>query len=206
MAGALAAGAQLHEQEALVSWRPTAGGGVRVTTAKAQYTARRLVLAAGAWLPQLVPALQVRPRLAATWTHVESCEQVVQTQQAGAHTAVPWVLSLVPAPQVTPRLAAEHASSHVEKKNSDVVMHLEQAGAYNGATDAAVRAVNASKHGVRESEHAMTSLHRRGMAAVREGASLPTAQKCGQQRCPAQRYAVHLLSSLSVLAGPLTAS
>lgn len=59
VAGALAAGATLHEHEAVVSWQPTRDGGVRVETELGVYTARRLVLAAGAWLPQLVPALQV---------------------------------------------------------------------------------------------------------------------------------------------------
>jgi glycine/D-amino acid oxidase-like deaminating enzyme len=42
-----------------VSWQPTPDGGVRVETQQGVYTAQRLVLTAGVWLPQLVPALQV---------------------------------------------------------------------------------------------------------------------------------------------------
>ena len=53
------AGATLHEGEAVVSWQPMPDGGVRVETQQGVYTAQRLVLTAGAWLPQLVPALQV---------------------------------------------------------------------------------------------------------------------------------------------------
>lgn len=78
VAGALAAGAQLRKREPLVSWQPTADGGVRVTTAKAQYTARRLVLTAGAWLPQLVPALQevcVVERQVIAWFEVDEPER-----------------------------------------------------------------------------------------------------------------------------------
>ena len=53
------AGATLHEGEAVVAWQPTPEGGVRVETQQGVYTAQRLVLTAGAWLPELVPALQV---------------------------------------------------------------------------------------------------------------------------------------------------
>jgi hypothetical protein len=61
------AGATLHEGEAVVSWQPTPDGGVRVETQQGVYTAQRLVLTAGAWLPQLVPALQVGCTLHTTY-------------------------------------------------------------------------------------------------------------------------------------------
>jgi sarcosine oxidase len=57
------AGATLHEGEAVTAWRPTPDGGVRVETQAGVYTARRLVLTAGAWLPELVPALQVQSEI-----------------------------------------------------------------------------------------------------------------------------------------------
>jgi len=60
VAGALAAGGVLREQEPIVSWAPTADGGVRVKTEKGEYKARKLVLTAGSWMPQLVPGLQVK--------------------------------------------------------------------------------------------------------------------------------------------------
>ena len=63
------AGATLHEGEAVVAWRPTPDGGVQVETRQGVYTAQRLVLTAGAWLPQLVPALQVS-RIFRTAQHI----------------------------------------------------------------------------------------------------------------------------------------
>lgn len=43
---------------ALQSWSPD-GDGVVVRTAKGVYRAKKLVLTAGAWLPEIVPQLQV---------------------------------------------------------------------------------------------------------------------------------------------------
>lgn len=54
---ALQFGADLKEQEAMQSWWPD-GAGVVVKTAKGVYRARKLVLTAGAWLPDIVPQLQ----------------------------------------------------------------------------------------------------------------------------------------------------
>ncbi len=59
--GARAVGADLHFGEAVRTWEP-AGDGVRVTTDAGTYGADRLVICAGAWVRQLVPALE---RLAA---------------------------------------------------------------------------------------------------------------------------------------------
>jgi sarcosine oxidase len=50
-------GAELRFNEPALAWRPTAHGGVEVTTERGVYTAGRLVLTAGAWMPELVPAL-----------------------------------------------------------------------------------------------------------------------------------------------------
>lgn len=44
---------------AVQSWQPE-GKGVVVRTAKGVYSADKLVLTAGAWLPEIVPQLQVR--------------------------------------------------------------------------------------------------------------------------------------------------
>jgi len=53
---ARALGATVHAGEPVTAWS-AAGGSVRVTTAAGVYEADRLVIAAGAWLPRLVPAL-----------------------------------------------------------------------------------------------------------------------------------------------------
>jgi sarcosine oxidase len=54
--GALAAGADIRARERVLAWEATPGG-VRVTTERGLYEAERLVLAAGAWMSALVPAL-----------------------------------------------------------------------------------------------------------------------------------------------------
>jgi monomeric sarcosine oxidase len=53
---ARAQGAELHFAEPVRSWSVT-GSSVRVTTAQATYTGERLVLAAGAWTPELLADL-----------------------------------------------------------------------------------------------------------------------------------------------------
>jgi sarcosine oxidase len=53
---ALAAGATIRARERVVSWEP-AGDGVRVTTERGVYDGRRLIVAAGAWIGRIVPAL-----------------------------------------------------------------------------------------------------------------------------------------------------
>jgi sarcosine oxidase len=56
-------GAALHFGERAVDWRPSAGGGVEVETDRAVHHAERLVLAAGAWMPALVPDLALPLRV-----------------------------------------------------------------------------------------------------------------------------------------------
>jgi sarcosine oxidase len=56
---ASAAGADLHYHEPMVSWSGTADGGVLVETAAGSYTAGQLVIAPGAWAPQLLADLGV---------------------------------------------------------------------------------------------------------------------------------------------------
>jgi sarcosine oxidase len=66
-------GAQVHEQEQVVSWQPTPDG-VEVRTAHATYRAARLVITTGPWARHLVPALQnlaVPERQVVMWTAVE---------------------------------------------------------------------------------------------------------------------------------------
>jgi sarcosine oxidase len=53
---AQAAGAEIHARERVLAWEATAGG-VVVTTDRGRYEAGRLVLAAGAWMGDLDPAL-----------------------------------------------------------------------------------------------------------------------------------------------------
>ena len=55
--GALAAGAELRFHEPVINWEPDADG-VRVTTARGTYEADRLVVCAGAWARELIPALE----------------------------------------------------------------------------------------------------------------------------------------------------
>jgi sarcosine oxidase len=53
-------GAAIHAREPMVSWEPTAGGGVRVKTPRATYEAGHLVLSTGAWIGDHVPALKTK--------------------------------------------------------------------------------------------------------------------------------------------------
>jgi sarcosine oxidase len=50
-------GAELRFNEPVLSWKPTADGGVEVKTARETYTAGSLVLSSGAWMPELVQTL-----------------------------------------------------------------------------------------------------------------------------------------------------
>jgi sarcosine oxidase len=54
---ALAHGAELHYHEPAIRWQPTAQGGVKVTTERAEYEADRLVISVGPWAGRLIPAL-----------------------------------------------------------------------------------------------------------------------------------------------------
>jgi sarcosine oxidase len=56
---ALATGAELHTEERVLSWQVLPSGMVEVKTGKGAYQAVKLVLTAGAWMPQIVPQLQV---------------------------------------------------------------------------------------------------------------------------------------------------
>jgi sarcosine oxidase len=55
---AQAHGAEIRAREPMLSWEPTAGGGVRVKTARGTYEAGQLVLSTGAWIGEHVPALK----------------------------------------------------------------------------------------------------------------------------------------------------
>jgi sarcosine oxidase len=55
--GAARAGAELRYDEEVTGWTADAGGDVRVTSTRESWSAAHLVLAAGAWLPRLRPAL-----------------------------------------------------------------------------------------------------------------------------------------------------
>ena len=55
---AMDAGAVIRGREAVFSYEPLAGGGVRVTTDRGTYEAGRLVLASGAWIGEHVPSLK----------------------------------------------------------------------------------------------------------------------------------------------------
>lgn len=51
-------GAEVRLGEEVLSWQAEAGS-VTVRTDKGEYKARKIVLAGGSWMPQLVPELQV---------------------------------------------------------------------------------------------------------------------------------------------------
>jgi len=53
---ALELGAQVHGREQVLDWEPS-GDGVRVETDRGSYTARNLVVCAGAWAAKMVPEL-----------------------------------------------------------------------------------------------------------------------------------------------------
>ncbi|MGY2048605.1 N-methyl-L-tryptophan oxidase [Methylobacterium sp. JK268] len=53
-------GAEIRARERALAWEPTASGGVRVRTERGTYEAGRLILSAGAWMQDLVPALAGR--------------------------------------------------------------------------------------------------------------------------------------------------
>ncbi|MCE9591502.1 MAG: N-methyl-L-tryptophan oxidase [Planctomycetes bacterium] len=57
--GALSRGAELHGHEPVLSWSSTAEG-VTVRTAKAEYSARKLVFSGGAWSDRLITDLGVK--------------------------------------------------------------------------------------------------------------------------------------------------
>ena len=56
LAEAANAGADLHYDEPLASWRAVSGG-VEVETARDRWSAARLLIATGAWIPALMPSL-----------------------------------------------------------------------------------------------------------------------------------------------------
>ena len=61
VAAAKAVGAELREQESVLTWEEDSGTGVlRVVTDKGAYTADRLIMTAGSWIGELVKPLQVR--------------------------------------------------------------------------------------------------------------------------------------------------
>ncbi len=55
---AIAHGAEIHGRERTLEYVPTATGGVRVSTHRGVYEADTLIIAAGAWNPNLLPFLQ----------------------------------------------------------------------------------------------------------------------------------------------------
>jgi sarcosine oxidase len=74
---AQAAGAEIRTHEPMLDWKPTAQGGVEVRTARGRYTAGHIVLTAGAWMRDFVPAYatQMRPmRQAIGWFSVRRPE------------------------------------------------------------------------------------------------------------------------------------
>ena len=62
VAAALDLGAEVHGREAALDWEPTASGGVIVHTDKDTYTARNLIITAGAWAGKVVPAIAAHAR------------------------------------------------------------------------------------------------------------------------------------------------
>lgn len=54
---AMAEGADIRAREPVIDWSPTSDGGVRIETAKAEYTANVLVVTAGSWASELLQVL-----------------------------------------------------------------------------------------------------------------------------------------------------
>jgi sarcosine oxidase len=84
-------GAELHFDERVTSWS-TNGAGVTVTTAAGRYAADNVVVAAGAWLPQLAPELRLPLRIERNvlfWF-----EPVTQPDVFGADSLPVWIMEL----------------------------------------------------------------------------------------------------------------
>ena len=66
---ALAHGTVLHTSEKVRSWRVPSSGQVEADTDRGRYTADKLVLTAGAWMPEVVPELKLNADIAdaLTW-------------------------------------------------------------------------------------------------------------------------------------------
>ena len=62
VAAALDLGAEVHGREAARDWEPTASGGIIVHTDKDTYTARNLVITAGAWAGKVAPQVAAHAR------------------------------------------------------------------------------------------------------------------------------------------------
>ena len=99
---ALAHGAVLHPSEKVQNWRVLSSGQVEVDTDRGCYTADKLVLTAGAWMPEVVPELKVNADIAhipahlAYLEHATSCntpaaEQMLLTQSQGLPATSPGV-------------------------------------------------------------------------------------------------------------------
>jgi sarcosine oxidase len=55
---AKSAGAEIHTHEPIQGWEPLPGGGLCIRTGRGAYECGRLIVTAGAWLGELVPALK----------------------------------------------------------------------------------------------------------------------------------------------------
>jgi glycine/D-amino acid oxidase-like deaminating enzyme len=106
-AAAAARGAVLREREAVTGWRVDAGSGdVLVTTARATYQGRRLVVTAGAWIPQLVPQLRARPRGPDQVRGVRESQSTPACKLRGLE--VEGAAELVPVPEVSEQVWHPH--------------------------------------------------------------------------------------------------
>jgi sarcosine oxidase len=74
---AMAHGADIRAREKVLSFVPTSGGGVKVSTNKGEYEAETLVISAGAWVGELLPFLKpytVPERQVLTWLRPQKPE------------------------------------------------------------------------------------------------------------------------------------
>jgi sarcosine oxidase len=84
-------GAEIHTDEQVTSWK-TSGDGVEVQTDRGCYTAGRLILTAGAWLPMLVPELATAARVFRQmlfWFEPEGMHELFTPERMPVYIRVP---------------------------------------------------------------------------------------------------------------------
>lgn len=84
-------GAQVRTDEQVVDWRTT-GDGIEVNTDRGRYAADRLIVSAGAWLPELVPELKKSAqvyRQVLFWFEPEGAHELFTPERMPVYIRVP---------------------------------------------------------------------------------------------------------------------
>lgn len=78
-------GAELHYEESVLHWE-SEGDGIRVLTAQGEYTARQLIVTAGAWISDLFPDLPLRvERQVLFWFDQKSAPEMFTPERSPVH-------------------------------------------------------------------------------------------------------------------------